>query len=223
MPPPTRFTEPSASALAPDANQSEACTYLTDRVGRVTAWTERAAELKGYSLSEAIGLSVAEFYCAEDRADALPEEELLGALESAIEVKGWRIRKDQTRFWASSIILPLRDSESTLIGFARITRPMSAETTTRVAQRPATNLVEQAERTRRELFEYARNELEKTLTSITSHLEALRGVVQTINREPADRVVAKLTILELRLEQLALGVQAAMTSVAVDWSSKTEH
>jgi len=41
------------------------------------------------------------------------------------EDEGWRVRKDGTRFFANVVITALRDSDSTLRGFAKVTRDIS--------------------------------------------------------------------------------------------------
>ncbi|MER2263554.1 PAS domain S-box protein, partial [Methylobacterium oxalidis] len=46
--------------------------------------------------------------------------------EGRFEQEGWRVRKDGTRMWAHVVIDPIRDASGTLIGFAKITRDISA-------------------------------------------------------------------------------------------------
>jgi PAS domain S-box-containing protein len=53
-----------------------------------------------------------------------------GAREHAFErlsaeQEGWRIRKDGGRFWASSVVQPVRDARGRAVGFAKITRDMT--------------------------------------------------------------------------------------------------
>ena len=40
-------------------------------------------------------------------------------------MKGWRVRKDGSRFWANVIITRMRDAEGELIGFAKVTRDLT--------------------------------------------------------------------------------------------------
>src|SRR5207237_9735538 len=42
------------------------------------------------------------------------------------EDEGWRVRKDGARFWAEVTITALRDSEGAVIGFAKVTRDLTA-------------------------------------------------------------------------------------------------
>src|SRR5438445_7800616 len=39
--------------------------------------------------------------------------------------EGWRVRKDGTRFWANTVISPMRDSQGGLIGYAKVTRDLT--------------------------------------------------------------------------------------------------
>ncbi len=45
------------------------------------------------------------------------------------EDEGWRIRKDGSRFWANVVITALRNEEQQLLGFAKITRDLTARKT----------------------------------------------------------------------------------------------
>ncbi|HEX6160856.1 MAG TPA: PAS domain S-box protein, partial [Thermoanaerobaculia bacterium] len=48
----------------------------------------------------------------------------VAAREGRVEDEGWRIRKDGTRFWANTIITPLR-TDGRVTGFAKITRDLT--------------------------------------------------------------------------------------------------
>src|SRR4029450_10448874 len=49
----------------------------------------------------------------------------IAAAEGRFDAEGWRVRKDGSRFWASVVIDAIRDSDGTLIGFAKVTRDMT--------------------------------------------------------------------------------------------------
>ncbi|HBU16463.1 MAG TPA: alpha-D-glucose phosphate-specific phosphoglucomutase, partial [Gemmobacter sp.] len=49
--------------------------------------------------------------------------------------EGWRVRKGDTRFWASVVIDPIRDPNGQLLGFAKITRDMTEQRSAREALR----------------------------------------------------------------------------------------
>jgi PAS domain S-box-containing protein len=100
--------------------------YMLSPDGFINSWNAGAERFKGYTASEIIGQHFSRLYTEEDRAAGLPSRALQTALqEGKFEGEGWRLRKDGTRFWASIIIDPIRDTEGALIGFAKITRDIT--------------------------------------------------------------------------------------------------
>jgi PAS domain S-box-containing protein len=94
--------------------------------GRVETWNAGAAALHGYSADEVVCSHLALLHCEEDRATGQEARQLTFArLDGRSESEGWRIRKDGTRFWASSVLTALWDGER-LVGFAEVTRDLSA-------------------------------------------------------------------------------------------------
>jgi PAS domain S-box-containing protein len=99
---------------------------ILDPGGYITSWNKGAEAIKGWKASEIIGQHFSKFYPEEAIAAELPERELIGAEhEGRYEDEGWRVRKDGSRFWANVVITALRDSDGTLIGFAKVTRDLS--------------------------------------------------------------------------------------------------
>jgi PAS domain S-box-containing protein len=102
--------------------------YLLDLDGRVMTWNQGAQRLKGYSREEIEGQPFERFFALEDRRAGTPERLLATArAEGRVESQGWRIRKDGSRFWALATLHTVRDDTGELIGFAKITRDMSAD------------------------------------------------------------------------------------------------
>ncbi|KQW66904.1 PAS domain-containing sensor histidine kinase [Phenylobacterium sp. Root77] len=100
--------------------------YMLDLSGRVSSWNPGAERTKGYSAAEIIGEHFSRFYTQEDRAAGVPERALkVAAVEGRFTAEGWRLRKDGSRFWAMVVIDPIREAGE-LIGFAKITRDMTA-------------------------------------------------------------------------------------------------
>ncbi|MGH1575182.1 PAS domain S-box protein [Methylobacterium sp. P31] len=110
--------------------------YMLDPTGIITSWNPGAERFKGYTETEIIGQHFSRFYTEEDRQTLLPQRALATAAnEGRFEQEGWRVRKDGTRMWAHVIIDPIRDPSGTLIGFAKITRDISAQKAAREALR----------------------------------------------------------------------------------------
>jgi PAS domain S-box-containing protein len=100
--------------------------YMLDVNGVITAWNRGAERIKGYRSEEIVGQHFGVFYTAGERQAGLPARDLQAALrEGHQESEGWRLRKDGSRFWASTAIDPIHDEDGRLIGFAKITRDVS--------------------------------------------------------------------------------------------------
>jgi len=101
--------------------------FALDPKGMILSWNAGAERIKGYSADEIIGRHFSIFYTAEDLAARKPEMELVVAeREGRVEDEGWRVRKDGSRFWASVVITALRDPDGRLVGFAKVTRDLTA-------------------------------------------------------------------------------------------------
>jgi len=101
--------------------------FMLDGSGRVATWNTGAERIKGYRAEEIIGQHFSRFYPPEAIAEGKPARLLaLAARDGRVEDEGWRIRKDGSRFWADVIITALRDSEGAVIGFAKVTRDLTA-------------------------------------------------------------------------------------------------
>lgn len=100
--------------------------FMLDPSGVITSWNAGAERIKGYSADEIIGQHFSRFYTKQDRAAGVPVHALeVAAANGRFEAEGWRVRKDGTLFWANVIIDPIRDTDSTLIGFAKVTRDIT--------------------------------------------------------------------------------------------------
>jgi len=101
--------------------------FALDPSGVILSWNAGAERIKGYSADEIIGRHFSTFYTAEDLAARKPETELhVAEREGQAADEGWRVRKDGSRFWASVVITPLRDPGGKLVGFAKVTRDLTA-------------------------------------------------------------------------------------------------
>src|SRR5204863_9434112 len=115
--------------------------------GVVVNWNAGAERLKGYAADEIVGQHFSRFYTRQDRAAGLPMRALeIAAREGRYETEAWRIRKDNSRFWASVVIDALRDQDGELLGFAKITRDITerqaAQETMRESERQFRLLVD---------------------------------------------------------------------------------
>ena len=107
--------------------------FMLDPDGDVSSWNLGAEKIKGYRSDEIVGKSFSLFYSDDDRNQNKPQLALAAAIrDGRVEEEGWRIRKDGSSFWASTILTAIRDDFGAVIGFGKITRD---ETDTKTAQR----------------------------------------------------------------------------------------
>ena len=102
--------------------------YMLDPTGRIATWNPGAQRFKGYTADEIIGQNFSVFFTPEDRDAGLPAEALRAALaEGRFEAEGWRLRKDGSRFWVNAVLDPVYDPDGRHVGFAKITRDITAK------------------------------------------------------------------------------------------------
>jgi len=101
--------------------------YLLDPEGHVSSWNAGAQRIKGYAPREIIGEHFSMFYTEEDRGRDMPAKGLATAARlGRFENEGWRVRKDGSRFWAHIVIDRILDEHGRHVGFAKVTRDITA-------------------------------------------------------------------------------------------------
>jgi PAS domain S-box-containing protein len=104
--------------------------FTLDLNGIIQSWNPGAERVKGYTADEVVGKHFSIFYTAEARESGEPERVLSTVRnEGRFEGKGWRVRKNGTRFGANVVIDPIRDEDGHLIGFTKITRDITEQRT----------------------------------------------------------------------------------------------
>ncbi|TMB16065.1 MAG: PAS domain S-box protein, partial [Deltaproteobacteria bacterium] len=100
--------------------------FLLDSEGVVLTWNTGAQRIKGYAAGDIVGQSFSRFYTDEDRAARRPQQHLMvAAREGRIEIEGWRVRKDGSRFWANVVISPIHGEGGEVQGFVKVTRDLT--------------------------------------------------------------------------------------------------
>ena len=104
--------------------------FMLSAEGTIASWNSGAERINGYSAREIIGKHFSIFYPPEDVAAGKCEHELETAVrEGRFEEEGWRIRKDGSKFWANVVITAVRAKDGVLVGFAKVTRDLTARRT----------------------------------------------------------------------------------------------
>ena len=108
--------------------------YMLDPQGHVVSWNSGAQRIKGYAEADVLGRHYEMFFTSEDRDSGAPDFALANALKNGRhEAEGWRVRKDGSRFWASVVVDSIRDDNGQHLGFAKVTRDMTAQRNAQLA------------------------------------------------------------------------------------------
>ena len=102
--------------------------YKLDVNGKVVDWNADAERIKGYRPEEIIGKDFSRFFPKEAIEAGCPEQELkTAAAEGRFEGQGWRLRSDDSRFWASVVVTPMWGESGNLIGFSKTTQDLTEQ------------------------------------------------------------------------------------------------
>jgi PAS domain S-box-containing protein len=176
--------------------------YMLAPDGRLTNWNLGAQRIKGYLPEEVIGRHFSMFYTPEDRDAGEPQRTLsIAEHEGRFENKGWRVRKDGTRFLAHVVVDPIWGDTGTLLGFAKITRDITE----------ATKAQQALEQTREALFQAQKMQAIGQLSGGIAHdfnnlLTVILGNLEIVRKRLADDP----KIIRL-LDNAAQGAQRGVT------------
>jgi len=100
--------------------------YMLDPAGNISSWNAGAQRLTGFSGDEVIGRHFSLFFPPDAVRAGTPAQALgIAARRGRYESESIRLRKDGTPFWAETYITPVRDTDQTIIGFAKVTRDVT--------------------------------------------------------------------------------------------------
>jgi PAS domain S-box-containing protein len=107
-----------------------------DLTGRITSWNSGAKRLLGYEESEILGQNVRVLFTPEDNAEGQAERELqIAVTEGRANDERWHVRKDGSLFWASGLVMALRDGVNGVHGFLKIMQDRTEQQRTQEALR----------------------------------------------------------------------------------------
>ena len=99
---------------------------LLDPDGLILSWNRGAQKINGCEAGDVLGRHTALFYPPERVDGNGPEHGLKVARETGFfEDEGWRLRKDGSRFWATTVITRITGPHGELTGFSEITRDLT--------------------------------------------------------------------------------------------------
>lgn len=161
--PPTPMPSPPDAPSSPDPhairgsaelyrllieNVQDYAIFMLSPDGYVVSWNEGAERIKGYREEEVLGRHASVFYpdAARERGD--PERELrVVRATGRSEVESWRVRKDGSLLWATTVMTALRGPDGRLIGFGTIVRDLTD-------RKRISRQYEESRQRYRSLFEY---------------------------------------------------------------------
>ncbi|WP_233830237.1 PAS domain-containing sensor histidine kinase [Paraburkholderia sp. ZP32-5] len=188
--------------------------FMLDPSGRVTSWNPGAQRIKGYTSEEIIGRHFSTFYAPEDIAAGKPARELdIAAAAGRVEDEGWRVRRDGSRFWANVVVSAVHDASGALLGFAKITRDLTARM--RLAELERANAVSThvqiaRENEQKRMARELHDDLGQRLTALKMSVALLEA---NLHQQPATAPLASQTHeLQLQID----GMAAALRRIAAD-------
>ena len=100
--------------------------FLLDSTGHVSRWSSSAEKMFDYPTKEILGRHFSCLYAADSDKTSIAQEELeMAAAHGRFEDIDWRIRKNQSRFWADCVMCPMRNESGALEGFSVVVRDIT--------------------------------------------------------------------------------------------------
>jgi len=186
-------------------NARDYAIFSLDLERRVTTWNSGAERTLGYREAEVLGQCADLIFTEEDRAAHVPLREAQTALETGRAADDrFHMRKDGSRFWASGVLMSMRDGSGAAIGFVKILRDQTeARRTQEALERSQAQLLkasQESERARREA-ELQKEHLAALFTQAPAPICILRSpeyIVEFANQHmfqlwghPADEVIGR--------------------------------
>jgi PAS domain S-box-containing protein len=160
--------------------------FLLDPSGTITFWGEGARLIKWWTKDQAEGAHLRLLYPPGGSEDGTAEGHLRDAAERGEYTgEGHRIRSDGSTFWAGVTLTALWDDSGTLLGFAKVTRDLTA-------RRAADALLQAAA----QAAETARSEAESVSAAKSGFLATMSHEIRT----PINAVMGYLDLLDLGIE-----------------------
>jgi PAS domain S-box-containing protein len=178
---------------------------LLDKDGIVQNWNKGAEKIKQYREEEVLGRPFHIFYLPIDRVAGLPDKLLNEAVKNGRAVhEGWRLRKDQTRFWGSIAITALHDDNNNVIGFSKVTRDLTERKESEDRLRDYTQELESQNQELEQFAYVASHDLQEPLRKIQTFSEIIHKNLQ--NAEVVQKYLEKVDSSAKRMAELIKSV-----------------
>jgi PAS domain S-box-containing protein len=166
--------------------------FLMDTEGVITFWGEGARLMKWWTREEAEGGHLRLLYPPGGSEDGTAEAHLAeAAARGEYTGEGQRIRSDGSTFWAGITLTALFDDDGALLGFAKVTRDLTAQRAAEAAMRAANEATEEAFRA----AEAARTQSEEANRTKSLFLATMSHEIRT----PLNAVIGYSDLLDLEI------------------------
>lgn len=178
---------------------------MLSKEGIIQNWNKGAEKIKQYKESEAVGQHFQIFYLPKDRLEKLPQKLLQQAVTTGRAIhEGWRLRKDQTRFWGSITLTALHNDNNEVIGFSKVTRDLTER---KLAEDKMQAYMLELEMQNRELEQFAylaSHDLQEPLRKIRTYAQLIEKNFQ--NEVLARKYFDKINASASRMSELIQSV-----------------
>ena len=99
---------------------------MLDPEGRVQAWNAGAERILGYTPGQAQEQALASFYPPPEAQQGSPAADLEHAAQQGSHLaEGWRVRRDGSRFWATTALTAIAGEDGGVRGFSMVLRDLT--------------------------------------------------------------------------------------------------
>ncbi len=177
---------------------------VIDQVGLITDWNAGAERLLGWSVLEMRGRPLDCIFTAQEWADSCVAKQRQQALDTGYSSdECWHQKRDGSRFWGQSEIMPLRRQDGTHSGFLNILRDRTQQRRREEALQELNTHLQQQVELRLEELNLAQAQLHQAQKmEAIGHLTG--GLAHDFNNQLIV-ITGNLELLQTRLEQARTG------------------
>ncbi len=169
-----RWTEESFRLMVESV--TDHALVMLDPEGRVMSWNAGAERIQGYHAEDIVGEHFSRFYLGEDVINGKPQRVLAAVMASGrFEDEGWRLRKDESSFWANVVYTAIRDQFGNLRGFAKLTRDLTERRQVEAALTDAKSAAEKANQAKSDFLSSMSHELRSPLNAILGFAQLMES------------------------------------------------